>query len=592
MRTMWRLGGLDWSRHRYALLLWWLFCGAYLLLGLAYIWADSPHTSEWFQIVAVGSYLFIAVLVGMTIQTFHPGWTASFFRVKPVRRGELWWSRLLWIFAVLLGPLYLAQLAPLLWVEPKIGPVSAFSVHFWSLHGAGVCLLAVVAAGSSRLSSYLLRALFVVGILIAVAMLFSRLAHRESNWWLVASPEVAELLWQAGLSVTGAVIFAVVCIHFYRGRRSWKVQAGAMGSALVLAAAWGPFEFRTDIDQVGHPVGSEVDLSQAVYRADRDHPMSAFRTQRNREPGGYSTYSQSIPPYRNGGEERFWFIRGRFEIEGIDPAVAYSARLLEARWIAPDGTVLPYAPPPGTYAIRNSSHSLPPPLPTAARMQAFFGANPNQSVRAAQPGGAPILLFGAWTSDYERYQDKPGRLEMRLRVDFYTHRSEVAFRLRKEASTLRHDGLPIKFAGYSFKADELLLRTTQLQAASRWQIPLEDRWSNGGQWMLYHPETGRRSSYTGGGYARFRLLGSIRVVQKRMKFNPDFAAMPDLSDPEALRLVRIDGHYLGSTEVRVVTEDFPLVTQESIEPARSNGGNESDGVSIRLESRTGEEAAQ
>lgn len=572
MNAMVRIWRFDGSRNRYFFLLWWLLCGVQAALFLVYAWDESSDTVQRLGILSMGSYLFLAVLVGMIVQTGHPGRTHSFFQVKPVGSATLWWSRLAWIFGVLLGPLYLAQLTPLLWVDPKIGPISAFTVYFWSLHGGAVCLLAAIAAASPKLSSYLLRALFGGGIIIAVAMLFGQLAYRESNWIFVASPETAELLWQAGLSVLGALIFATVCAYLYKGGRSWKVGVVAIASALVLAAAWQPIDFRTDAGRVGYPVGAAVDLSEAVYEAGRDHSWAGFKTQQNRSPGSYSTYVQSKPPYWNGGEEHFWFIPGQFKIEERDPELAYSARLLDARWIAPDGEVLPYEPPAGTFSIRNSTHTLPPPMPTEARLNTFFGPMPEADSVAAQSGSTSIVLFGAWTSDYERYKTTPGRLEMRVRVDFYEHQLAESFPLREAGRTLRDDQGLFRFAGHSLEGDKLELRTIALSGAERWYIPIEERWSSGWRWMIYNPETGRRAAATGLGTSGGDVASSVRRNRVNLSFNSKITRggrrMPDISDPEALTLVCIDPRYLGSTEVDVVVEDFPLVTEKSIEWAR------------------------
>jgi len=565
MKAMRRLWGFDWSRCRYVLLLWWLLCAVQAVVSFTQLFGENPDTTEHTGGLMLGSYLFLAILIGMTVQAGHPGRLHSFFQVKPVGTWALWRSRLVWIFVVVLGPLYLANLAPLLWVEPAYGPVSAFTVHFWALHGGAVCGLAAMAAASPKLSSYLLRALFGGGILLAVGGFFSRFNYRESNWWLVASPESAEILWQAGISVSAGLMFAAVCYYLYRGGRSWKVGVPVIASALLLAAAWGPIQFRTDIEKVGHPVGAAVDLSDVVYQAGRMRDLSAFEIQRNRGPGSYSVGGQSKPPYWNGGDELFWFVRGQFEIEGIDPELAYSARLLDARWIAADGIVLPYDPPSGTFSIRNSTHTLPPPMPTQARLDAIFGPMPDDSNRWGYSGLSGLLLFGAWTSDYERYKATPGRLELRVQVDFYQHVLAESFPLAEVGRTVRDAGRPLRLAGYTSTDEGLEIFMQKLVSTQRWHLAIEDRWSSGWRWMIVNPETGRRAKATGSGHGGASLGASIHKRRFSLEFQEWDKEMPDLSDPESLILVRIDPRYLGSAEVDVVVEDFPLVTQQSID---------------------------
>lgn len=403
MSWLGRFWRFDWTRSRGLLFGWWGLCALTLLAFFGEMWEQGSDAAERLRSLSAVIYLYLAVLVGVVIRTAQPGRANSFFQVKPVGSGELLLGRVAFLWALVLFPLYLTQVGPLLWVEPAVGPVTAFSFYFWTLHGGAVAFLMAIAAVSEKLTSYLLRTLLGCAVLMGVSMLCSQFAYRESNWWLVASPEAAELLWRGGLAGLGTMVFLGVCFHRYRGGRSWKVGAGAIGSSLVLAAAWQAIEFRVDIQKAGHPVGTALDLSEAVYRAGISDSMSGFKTQRNDGPGSYGTSMQTDPPYWGGAEERFWFVQGEFEVTGIDPEVAYSARLLDARWVAPDGTVLPYTPPPGTFSVRLSTSTLPPPQPTAERMKALFGPDPDRSRSANERRGTSLLLFGAWTSTYEQW---------------------------------------------------------------------------------------------------------------------------------------------------------------------------------------------
>lgn len=577
MSAMTRIWSFDWSRYRDALFGWWLLCGVQAVVPLLQFRAENiSDVPEIFEILSSGSYLVLAILVGIIVQAAHPGRPYRFFQARPVGSGALWQARLLWICGVLLLPLYLAQLAPLIWVEPAWGPVSAFSVHFWALHLSAVCGLAAIAAASPKLSSYLLRALFGGGILIAVAGLCGQFADRESNWWRVASPETAELLWQVGIALLAGLIFAAVLGYLYRGGRSWKVAASAVASVLLLAAAWEPIRFRPVIEQVVHPAGSAVDLSGASYQV---QAQSVFETPHISSSGSYSTHIQSKPPYLNGAEERFWFIRGNFEIEGIDPELSYAASLLDARWIAPDGMVLPYDPPKEAFSnpfpIKKTFRPLQPSRPTDARLDTLFGPMPENASRSGHNGITTTLLFGAWTSGYERYRDAPGRLELRVRVDFYQYELAASFPLAEVGKTVHLGGWPLRHVGYSTQGETLEVLMIGLRGAKRWQLPNEAGGSSGAKWMLLNPETGRRSYPSGSGRGPEGVVAaSVSGIRIQKEFNASYnrfgMQMPELSDPEALTLVRIDPRYLGSTEVAIVVEDFPLVTEESIEWAEND----------------------
>lgn len=571
----------DFSRCRRGLMLWWLYCLLPAVVGIGLLFDLPFDVVELAEYVSLAAYLLLAVFVGMVFQPSHAGRPGGFFQALPVSGGALLRARLAFVVLFLLLPYYLGLLVPLVLIEPAFGTISAFSVHFWGTHAGLVLLFGALAAVSRKTSSYLLRTCFAVAILVGVSEFFSRFAHHESNWVQVASPEAGELLWQVGLSLAGGLCFAGLVWSVYRGRRSWWVGGPVIAAALLLAAAWQVVDFRTEPAKVGHPLPEGIiELSELTFVAERGLQRS-YEMQRNTDNGGYSGWGQSNPPYWNNPEEQFWFLRGQFEIEGIDPELAYSARLLEARWVAPDGEVVTYAPPAGTFSIRNQYFMQPPPPPTTAGLDALLGAAPpsDSGFDHRRSGPTEILLFGAWTSTFEQFKTTPGRLELRVRVDLYRHDLGAVFPLQPDAAgdsvtkreANRSSGLS-RLVAVGSGGDELSLRLVQFSAAKRWRMSAGERWSSDWNWMIHHSETGRRGLKSGGGGGNRTLFNHLAHGWRTFRFRPNTPSqdLPDLTQPDALQLVRIQPRYLGSIEVPVVVEDFSLVTQESIDWARKD----------------------
>ena len=574
----------DFSRCGRWLLLWWLYCLLPAVVGFGLLF-DLPFDAvEMADYVSRAAYLLLAVFVGMIFQPSHAGRPGGFFQALPVSGGELLRARLAFVALFVVLPYYLGLLVPMVLIEPEFGPISAFSVHFSGTHVGLVSLFAALAAISLKTSSYLLRTFFAAAILSGIALFFSRFARRESHWIQVASPEAAELLWQVGLSLVGALCFAALVWSVYRGCRSWWTGGPVILAALLIAAGWEVVDFRTEPAKVGHPLPERmIELSELTFVAERGSQRS-YEMQRNTDNGGYSGWGQTNPPYWNNSEEAFWFLRGFFEIEGIDPELAYSARLLEARWVAPNGEVVPYDPPAGTFSIRNQYHTLPPPIPTTQRLDALLGpAPPTESgFDRRNTGRTELLLFGAWTSTFEHFKTTPGRLELRVRVHFYTHDLGAVFPLDPniEPRTVYH-GKPsgmrgiTRLADVAVSGDTLELRLLGLRSTKRWRVSPDERWSSRWNWMLHNPETGRRGRASGSGSGGSAMFTHLSRQRRDLDFRPNVPIrdLPDVTHLDTLQLVQIQPRYLGSVEVPVVVEDFSLVTQKSIEGARKHDQN-------------------
>jgi hypothetical protein len=329
-------------------------------------------------------------------------------------------------------------------------------------------------------------------------------------------------------------------------------------------------KFRVDVAKAGYPVPEELLKRDALdFVADRGSHHPTYMTQLNSGPGSYGTYSQSKPPHWDNTEEAYWLTSGRFEIEGLDPELAYSARLVEARWVAPNGEVIVYDRPAGTNSIGNSTSVLPAPLPTSARLNALLGEPPETDRQYVNEstGGTQILLFGGWTSEYERYKTTPGRLELRVGVDLYRH--DIGQRVPLVSAESSAGNLT-DFQLMSFEAsgNELEVLMQKCSSAKRWSVPIEERWTSWLNWIIYSPETGQRARAAGSGYSYTTLLHGFQLMKSGPSFRSDIGRseeIPDLSKPEALVIIRIQPHYLGSTVVDIVIEDFSLVSQKSIE---------------------------
>jgi len=338
------------------------------------------------------------------------------------------------------------------------------------------------------------------------------------------------------------------------------------GYCVLQALAWHPINFRIDDEAVRHPIPDEIfneeDLS---FVAERGSGLASYLTQGVSSGGNFMKGPRVEPPYWDSTEEAYWFIAGQFEIKGLNPELAYSARLLEARWMASGGEVIVYDRPAGTFLIGDPISMLIAPRPTTAGLNALLGTPREKELQFLREnkGEDSILLFGAWTSEYERYKTTPGLLEMRVRVDLFTHAID---RLPLDSMEPSPGKLTDhRLMGFETFGNELTVHIQKCRAAKRWARPMEERWSD---WMLYSPETGQRGFQAGGGYSYTTLLHGFQLMKSRLRYRfengypPD---LPDLSDPEALEIIHIQQQYLGSTEVDVVIEDFSLVTEQSIE---------------------------
>ncbi|WP_308950170.1 hypothetical protein [Thalassobacterium maritimum] len=544
-------------------------------MGLALVLGGKLLFAGISQVMPVGiAYLLMLILVGLLFQTSHPGRKESCLCARPVSAGQILLSR--WCFAVvlLLLPFYLSQLLPLLWVDRSTGALAAFTLHYWGVHFGLVAVLGAVATASEKMYSYVLRCFFGGALLLALADTMRRYSWREANWIYVKSPEAAQLLLEVGLSLAGLLIFAPIMWAQYRGRASWRLAVVGLMGAITLAAAWKPVKFLTDVSLVGHAMSEQVvDLEGLTITVERQSQHSSYTVQRNQGDTSRSTYAQSVPPYWKNGAEEFWFMRGRFEIEGLDPTLTYSARLLEARWISESGDVVIYDPPLRTHFIRNHGYTAPAPPVTSARMTELLGEPPTRP-QYFHPvtGQTEVLLFGAWTSIYKRYQSTPGRLELRVRVDFYRHELSQRIALAEQGGGLSASSR-YHLQGYAQTGDEFEARLMYFTPKQMWERPIEQRWSHiSRNWWLYDSNSGQRAPAMGirASGVSFSQSLSCRYIEPSFKENGSRWHLPDLTQPERLELLHIEPRYLGTSVVDVTTEDFALVTPETIERAERN----------------------
>jgi hypothetical protein len=261
------------------------------------------------------------------------------------------------------------------------------------------------------------------------------------------------------------------------------------------------------------------------------------------------------------------------EISGLDPEVALVPRLLETRWIAPDGEVIPYQPPAESPLIIVSDPKMPSPPPTAARLNKILKAIPTETDPSSTAfRKESILLFGAWTSDYERFRTTRGHLEMRVQLNFYTHETGSKLALHQpEASD--HSSQLTRLKDTSLLVNSLKAQTEAFSILQRWHLSNEDRWSYPWGWMLYHERTGWREGWRDESSRHHSLFNALVRERTDLNFRIDkhsSMGVPLPDDHESLQLVQIKSRYLGSSEVELTIEDFALVTEESIQPAQKD----------------------
>lgn len=570
MNTFRALLYFDYSRFRGWLIAWWLCCLLVSVTGVSLVGSGASLLGEnGTALTLSATYLIFVILVGLLFQPMHPGRPESFFRARSVAPGRVLLSR--WCFAALLIllPHFLAHLVPLLLVESSFDAASAFATAYWGKHLGALALLGALAAASKKMSSYLLRSLFGGAGLLAVISGMAHFSQRESNWIFVASPEAGRLLWELGLCLLTVFIFIAITAALYLGRGSWRLAVVGILASLCLASAWQSVRFLTDVSEVGHALSDLiVDVGALSFTADREYHHGSYRVQRNRGIARSSTSGQSAPPYWNNAVEEFWFIPGQLKIEGLHPALAYSARLLEARWVSNDGEVVVYDPPMGTHSVRNQGYTEPPPTVTTDRMVELFGEPPSRpqyfNPTEAEAG---MLLFGAWTSTYERFKSSPGRLELRVRVDFYRHELNQKIPLVRGADGVGTSSYG-RLVNLESSALELEASLQMLTPKYRWALPIEQRWSqNFRNWWVHDPASGERAPAMGIGYSGGSPWHGLiqRTLKLSFEENGSQWFLPDLAHPESLELLHVEPHYLGTSVLDITTEGFALVTKESIE---------------------------
>jgi hypothetical protein len=576
MRQLRALLAFDLSRCRFWLAMWLGCCAVQAVAGVYLILTGALLMGEGAGLFVFSTYALFVILAGRILLPSHPGRPHGFLRTRPVSPNALLGSRLLGCVLILLLPHFMSLCLPLCLLHTTLAEYTAFAVYYWGIHLCMLGALTAVAAGTPKISSYLL----VSGLSFSGMMTFAQLCRpfviSESTWIPVRSPETSSLLWASGMSVVAGGFFIVLAGLLYRGGRPWKIGVCGFFVALVVSVLGRSIEFISDgirPDQFVSSVLLEENLNFKVKRSTR---TPAFETQRNDSDGTYSTYGQMAPPYYKSSKDQFWFIRGNLEIEGLDPELAYSARLLETRWIAPNGEVIEYTPPAGTFSIRNLRHLMPPAPPTHARLVTLLGEEPvsEWGIPIVPVRSTDVLLFGAWTSIYERFKTTPGRLEIRVQVDLYSHDS-LSFPLNSDDSVWEAGQL-YRFNGYDVVGDTLTVRIHQFSAAQQFTESIGQTRSSGVGWMLHDAGTGERWESHGFAVGSSSVWQSVRQTRSRFTYESSQRSKKSrsLSNPEALELIRILPSYLGSREVSIVVEDFSLVPERSIEEVERSNSNE------------------
>ena len=569
------LFAFDLSRVRILLWIWWGLCLVQVGLAVAILYGHANDLVEPIHLFLYPiNFLFIAILVGAFLRPCRPGSQWSYFRGMTIPPSALLSSRLLLIVVAVLFPLYLSRLVPLIRVAPEFDAISAYTVFYWGIHLGVVACAGAIATASQKTSNYLLCTFLAAVGLAFIAGLTSQLAFRESNWIRVASPEGAELLWQSGLCLVGALSFCLVIRALYLGRSSWKLGITAITLAVAIAALLKPIRFIHDWKNSGHEISADlIDVSKLSFETKRAH---GYRGQMNTSPGSYSGVSRSTPPYYDGREEwntndeRFWFIGSSITVQNLDPEVSFSPRLLEARWVAPEGEVVLYEPPSGTYSVNGSDFLPPPPGPTHARLEALLGPEPEGSYRPKHSlQSSQIIAFGAWTSVYEKFKTTPGRLEIRVRLDFYQH--EIGERLPlNQIGAISDSKAMARITKVTHTNDEIETQFMRFQESKRWSRPIGSSWVSGWNWMLHDPTTGWRPRWQGSGSGGRSIFESVLHLRQ----DSDVRKKSDRGEPaptdnfDSLQLLQIVPRYLGSTEVELTVEDFALVTEDEIKSAQ------------------------
>lgn len=557
----------DLRRCRVSLIAWWCFCAGLAVLGwLLFNGMPEPYlaVASWLQFAVLA---FLAVVVGLVVQPGNPGRTRSFFRARPVSAAGLAWARALLLGLGVLLPLYLGALPIVLAVAPDGLGLLAFSLHFLPSYAAAILLLAALASRTRTMAGYLVAAVVVGIVLMFVSEAAKDIARRGGVFVNAGNPAAAQLLWQTIVLLGAGGIFFWSFLRIYGPRKAVLAMSACGAMALLAAAAMRAPNFRHDPRHYGWTVPESVvetkELQWKVERLGKNYDTIIIK------PHGMSGWTQWWPPYVDSHSEQFWTFSGSLSVERLDSEIAFSARLIDAQWTAPDGAVLALTPPAG-HSELDPAHPLPPPRAFKAGVERLLGvriADPFPIRAISDRAAAVTILFGAWTSDYARYRTEPGRLEARVRVDFYRHEVVATLPLAEAATISTAEG-SVHYSGSQPTDDGLTLSLTTLRPEADFRSPIGTTWSSYAAWYVFEPGGGGAAE-NGGGRGRAPVFPWTIVDRERMRFEPSGLPRenpPDFQHPERLKLARIRAVYLGSTEVTLTLDDLPLVNPKSLEP--------------------------
>lgn len=554
----------DCLRCKYLFMLW---LGVCLILGVSGTAAVFAPESFWQSISMWGlrvCYLVLAVITGVLFQACHPGHFHSFFKTKSIPPEQILWSRCLLAAGFLLFPFYLSQLMPLLFVELSWGSWSAFSLTFLLSHIAGILFCALFAAASRTFPTYMVRLLFGCLAWAMFGILFESVRWRREFLVRVPAKETVEIIRLAGMAGIAAILIWTFIKRMYRGKKFWPqgiwvVMTGILGGLLFALP-----QLRQDFRTTGHPIPpNRIDETNLTITAARGSHNDSFLTQYNK-PRGHSTYGQTKPPYANAGEERFWFIEGMFKIENLKPEIGYSARLLEASWISPEGETLQYDPPKGTERITLKYNDLPPVGASENQINALLGIE-DQKINKRY--GTGIKLFGTWTSQYEKFKSTAGLLKIKVRVDFYTHSLSFRLPLNQLDVVARKNGRT-RIHRLRSSREKLEIYFNRLSPKREWHVQVGSSWSNYYQHVLFQPKSQKWITSHGGSSGGRDLGWAIKGRFHKLTFESRFYEddeIQNFSEVDGFELVELKSNYLGSRIVEVSVDDFALVTQRSLE---------------------------
>lgn len=565
MKTTLHLMQFDFRRCWKFFSVWWGYCLVFLGFGLSIIYSREYPEHE-----NVGKYLFmlsgyfglLPLLIALIIQPYRTGRLQSFFNVRTVSSKDPVKARL-WLIAIcLLLPFYIAQLVPLSLLRLDRIVISAFTLFFWLVYGAAGLALSFVAALSKGLTSSLVHTALSSFLVLNLWPLAFLLNHywADSVVYYITYPEAIRLLWITSVCFCGGSLFFFLLRRVYaRSFRWYLIVPGAVIAVACVGLLTIP-KFKPDTDGWVYPVTTgQIDLDALNYQVSRD-VNSGFEVRRNRV-GGHSVSGQAKPPYVDTNGEEFWFFRGQLKVDGLDPKLNYTAKLLDAQWIAESGEVLDYAPSEGTESVTGAMYPPFPAPPTEARLDDLLPGVAGVPYQVPVVSGSDLLLFGAWTSDYERFKDMSGQLELTVRVDFYAHTVGLEIPLAGPFRETREEGTYV-LGAMNQSPGELEIELIRLQAAGYAQVLAKNRWSGGNDWILYDSESFERktsSGFVSEGYS----FGSLGIRRLRLEFLAGHMGR-NRNPPDSLRLVRIQPIYLGSTTFQITVNDIAPVNERAL----------------------------